>query len=144
MAEYSNIIAALDTKLKSFADLNGYFIAWPGRKFPSALDETNGYDDGPYFAVSFIPAQTGIGGLDADSYQIYNGIYQVDVRCKKGTGMVDMRNLTDALLTEFSKGSSQTNDGLKVSVLNSWASSMFDIDSLWFSTPVSISYQAFA
>lgn len=133
MAEYSDILAALDTKLNTFAGANSYPVAWVGVAYTP--------DENPYLAPSFIPAQTGFGGLSAGSYQDYAGIYQIDVRTPKGRGMSDSRAITQAVLDEFSKASTTVFNGVNVLIEQSWASSLFDIDGAWFSVPVSVRYR---
>ena len=136
MAAYSDIQAALETKLSAFATLNSYSVAWPNVKFEPASE--------PYLAAFNLPAETTTVGLENTSSNDYQGIYQIDVRCKKGKGGNESRTIVDAVLGEFSKGSTQTVNTTKVVIQQSWASGSFDIDDSWFVVPVSVKYRALA
>ena len=134
MAIYADIQEALETKLKAFADLGGYPVAWPNVKFtPSTV---------PYLATFNLPAQTVTLGLSIGSGDDHGGIYQIDVRCPKGNGANDSRTIVNAVIAEFSKGSEQTANTTKILIEQSWASGAFDIDDVWFTVPVSVRYRA--
>jgi len=134
MAIYANIQQALETKLKAFADLKGYPVAWPNVRYdPSTA---------PYLTSYNLPAETSTLGLSIGSSDDYSGIFQVDVRCPKGNGGNDSRTITNEVIAEFSKGSEQIANTTTVLIEQSWASGAFDIDDAWFSVPVSIRYRA--
>lgn len=134
MAIYADIQQALETKLSNFAIANSYDIAWPNVSFTPAAD--------PYLTSFNLPAETSTLGLSIGSSDDYSGIFQVDVRCPKGSGSNDSRTITNNVMAEFSKGSEQTANTTTVLIEQSWASGAFDIGDAWFSIPVSIRYRA--
>lgn len=126
MAAYSAILTALETKLKAFADLNGYPVAWPDVEFTP-----NGQ---PYLEPFLILSEAGIGGLKAGSFQDNQGIYQVNVVTPKGGGTADQRAIVDAILSEFYKGSPAGG----VIIEKAWAGSTLTRNDAWVFVPVSV------
>lgn len=135
MAIYNDIQAALDTKLNGFATTESLEVAWPNVDYVPS---------GAYLTGVVVPAETQVIGLPYDDTDKYQGIYQIDVRVPKGKGTQESRTITDLVLAEFEKGSSETINTTTVRVINVWASSAFDIDAAYMSVPISVRYEAFA
>lgn len=136
MAVPADIQAALETKLSALATVNSYPVAWPNVGFTPT--------DAPYLMPFNLQAEPGFLGLENGSEDDNQGVFQVDVRVKKGDGTTDARNIIDALYSHFAKGESQTINSTKVVFQRVWASASFDIEDGWHSVPVSITYRAIA
>lgn len=133
---YSNIRAALDTILNTYATAQSVDVAW----------QNTGYTPGPdaYLEPFLLPAESGTVGIEATGSIDYIGLYQVNVVCPKGGGTVESRTLVDGLLTAFARTTSETVSGQKVSIVKSWASPALDRNDAWYVVPVSIRYRSFA
>lgn len=132
MAAYSAILTALETKLKAFADLNGYPVAWPDVDFTPS--------DQPYLEPFLILSEVGFGGLAAGSFEDNQGIYQINVVTPKGDGTIDQRVMVDAVLSEFSKASKAG----AVLIERSWAGPTLEKTGAWNEVPVSVQIRLIA
>lgn len=125
---YNDILSALETKLQTFANSEGYDVSWPDVKFTPT---------GSYLEPFILPAETATGGLTSGSYQDYAGIYQINVVTKKGAGTSDVRAMVENVLTEFNKAEAA---GI-VLIEKSWPSGSFDRDEAYFVVPISVRYR---
>jgi hypothetical protein len=69
---------------------------------------------------TLLPAQTqiltlGVGGIDR-----LNGLFQIDVFTKTGTGFTEGNNTADAIMNAFVKGDNHTSGNVVVFIDNKW------------------------
>jgi hypothetical protein len=69
---------------------------------------------------TLLPAQTqiltlGVGGIDR-----LNGLFQIDVFTKIGTGFTEGNNTADAIMNAFVKGANHTSNNVIVTIDNKW------------------------
>ena len=132
----NNIIGALETILTNFADANGYDVSWPNNGYEPDITK-------PYLKPYLMPAETAAPALSAGGFQSLAGIYQVNINVANGLGEQALREMTDQVLTAFSRGTTQTVNDQKTTIEKSWSSQVIGSDG-WQMIPVSIRYRSIA
>tara|TARA_R110000803_G_scaffold37766_3_gene81487 strand:- start:52 stop:459 length:408 start_codon:yes stop_codon:yes gene_type:complete len=127
---FNDIQAALDTRLASIAGSPP--IAWPNIEYEPTGGTT-------YLRPAFLPAETLQSGLGSEGLDETNGIYQIDVVYKVGSGR---SSLVDSVADHFKRGTVATYNGVNVRIRSvSIAPAIFDI--AWHFVPVSVSFQTY-
>lgn len=132
MSILTNTRIALETELLAFATTNNLEVAWPNTPYESA--------DDIFLTPNILFSETAMLGLASASEDDYRGIFQVDVRVKKGGGDSG-RTTVDNLLAAFSKADTLTSGSAVVKLEQRWASPTFEIDDYWYVTPISIRFR---
>lgn len=126
---FNDIQAALDTRLSTLS--GGNPIAWPNIEYKPT--------GATYLRPSFLPAETLQSGLGGDGLDETNGIYQIDVVYKVGSGRT---TLVDSVADHFKRGTVAAYNGVNVRVRSvSIAPAIFD--DAWHFVPVSVSFQTY-
>lgn len=129
MATYFNDIhAALDNHLDSLDDTP---IAWQ-----NILFEPTG---STYLRPRLIPASTIQASMGNDGKDVTDGIYQVDVFVKQGTGR---SSLLDSIADHFKRGTVLTHNGVNLRVRTVELAASIS-DGNWQFTPVSVYFQTY-
>lgn len=106
-------------------------VAWEGVSFTPSVNT-------PYLKVAFMPDRpttaAGSGSVQRDE-----GIFQVTVVHPFGKGSGAARELADAVVSRFKRGTSLTFGGATVVILKSWQAGGVPSDG-WYRVPVSIRY----
>lgn len=123
---------ALEVALNTWATANNVTIAWQNFEFKPTINTT-------YIKASILPAETENPTL-GDGHNRKQGIFQLLICSKDGTGMASAETLADSLLNYFSRGESFTVSGITVRILESPSVNPAFNDEGWLILPVSIRY----
>ena len=126
---FNDIQAALDTRLNSLT--GGHNIGW---EFTPA--DFNGAN---YLRPTFLPAAVEQASLGDTGKDLYNGLYQVDVFFRKGTGR---STIPDEIGDHFKRGTILTYNGISLRVLAVSIESSSTEDN-YHVVPVTINWEVF-
>lgn len=131
-----HILAALRTRLVSFAQTKGLNLAAEGVAFVPDATKT-------HLADHLLPAETENPSMGRD-HRRYVGIYQVDVDAPASSNVGDLRTLANELVAHFPRGSALTHasSGTKVLIIRTPSISPLIVDGGRMKRAVSIRYQA--
>lgn len=104
-----HILAALRTRLVSFAQTKGLNLAAEGVAFVPDATKT-------HLADHLLPAETENPSMGRD-HRRYVGIYQVDVDAPASSNVGDLRNLANDLVAHFPRGLALTHAASSTKVL---------------------------
>lgn len=128
MGVYTNITAALNTRLSSLASHPP--IAWPNTKYIPIIGTT-------YLRPTLLPAETVLSSLARG--QTHRGIYQVDVFVPVEKGINTLTTWLDAIEGHFAAQDILVSSSTKVYILQTGISEMQREDA-WFSGHIFINY----
>lgn len=106
---YSTIQTILDTQLQTVVTAN--------LQLENTTRETKLID---FVRSTLLPSQTEIVTLGATGYDRLNGLYQIDVFVKLGSGANAANVQADAIMAAFTKGTYLTSGTTNVLIENKW------------------------
>jgi hypothetical protein len=133
---YDKLQAALDASLDSFATAQSIDVAWENASY----DPTVGT---PYLRVTFMPISPMQATTGTDGYNQLGGLYQVSVFYPSARGSKGARQMADALISHFKRGTSLTSGGETLKIKSSGRAKGIN-EPNWYHVPVTIDWFAIA
>ena len=130
---FADISAALDGKLKTFAEANSIPVAWENAGYDPVIGTL-------YLRPKILPGNSEPIGLSYTSALDHLGIYQIDIIAPIDSGKGVATTKADLLFTEFARGNLPYNG--KSITIKSVSRSAGNRDSAWYVLSVIINYQS--
>lgn len=89
---------------------------------------------------TFLPTPPISGGVMSNSYNRYEGLYQIDVFGKRNVGMRTVNDISDIIIDKFKKGTVILYQTINVLCTKAYLLSRY-YDDKWYILPAIIEYQ---
>ena len=135
MGAFNEIQGALDTQLNNYATAQDVAVDWPNVPYEPTISVS-------FVRPTFLPGYPEAAALGQDALNLQQGLYQVDIFTPSGAGSKAARDLAEALITSFKRGTTLTYSGVKVRIKRAGIEASRQ-EPEWFVLPVLIAWFAY-